>query len=60
MKEIDLELYNNFKYLLSTKEKDLKDKLSTTFVAISDHFGEKVIYPLKVFIYNYRKMVKIF
>jgi hypothetical protein len=48
LKEIDIELYNNFKFLLSTNEKDLKAKLSTTFIAISDHFGEKIAFPLKV------------
>jgi hypothetical protein len=59
MQEIDQELYNNFKYIINTKEKGLKDKLCTTFIATADHFGEKITTPLKVYIPNFRKMVRI-
>jgi ubiquitin-protein ligase E3 A len=52
MKEIDMELYNNFKFIINTKEKGLKDKLCTTFTAIVDHFGEKIVTPLKVCLHD--------
>jgi len=48
LKEIDEDLYNNFYYLLSTKEKDLRNLLETTFTVTVENFGEKVVIPLKV------------
>jgi E3 ubiquitin-protein ligase HECTD2 len=48
MQEIDPELYNNLKYLLNTKEKNLKETLCTTFTVTVDHLGEKIVIPLKV------------
>jgi hypothetical protein len=48
LKPIDPELYNNFKYLLTTNETNLKEKLCTNFTVVLDQFGMKEIIPLKV------------
>ena len=51
--EIDKELYNNLKFLVDTKENNLKDSLDTTFTVTFDQFGEKICVPLKVsLVYN--------
>ena len=47
MKECDPELYNNLKFLLNTKDKNLKEDLQTDFTVIDDKFGEKLVIPLK-------------
>jgi len=48
LKEIDEDLYKNFKFLLTTQEKNLEETLCTTFTAVVDHFGMKEVVPLKV------------
>ena len=48
LKEIDEDLYNNFCYLLNSKERDLRNILMTTFAVTVENFGEKIIIPLKV------------
>jgi len=48
LEEIDEELYRSYVFLLTTKERNLKEVLGTTFTAVSDSFGEKQIFPLKV------------
>lgn len=52
LKEIDEDLYNNFKYLLTTKEQNLRDILETTFTVTVENFGEKEMIPLKVKFFN--------
>ena len=47
MKECDIELYKNFKFLLDSKDKNLKEELETDFTVTDDKFGEKLIIPLK-------------
>ena len=47
MKECDIELFNNFTFLLSSQDKNLKDELETDFTVIDDKFGEKIFIPLK-------------
>jgi hypothetical protein len=47
MKECDIELYKNFKFLLENKDKNLKEELETDFTVTDDKFGEKLIIPLK-------------
>ena len=48
LKELDGDFYKNLKFLLTTQETDLEDKLCTTFTAIVDQFGMKEVIPLKV------------
>lgn len=48
LKEIDEDLYNNFCYLITTNEKDLRNILETTFTVTVENFGEKIVIPLKV------------
>ena len=47
MKEIDIDLYNNFNYLLNTKDQNLRDVLCTTFTVTVECFGAKDTIPLK-------------
>ena len=47
MKECDPELFNNFTFLLSSQDKNLKEELETDFTVIDDKFGEKLVIPLK-------------
>ena len=47
MKECDPELYNNFTFLINSKDKNLKEELDTNFVVVDDKFGEKLDIPLK-------------
>ncbi len=47
LKEIDQDLYKNFKFLLETKETGLRDKLMVNFIAVVDTFGHKEFIPLK-------------
>ena len=47
MKECDIELYNNLKFLIETKDKNIKENIDTNFTVCIDKFGEKVIIPLK-------------
>ena len=47
MKECDPELFNNFTFLLSSQDKNLKEELETDFTIIDDKFGEKLVIPLK-------------
>ena len=47
MKDCDPELYNNFKFLIDSKDKNLKEELDTNFVVVDDKFGEKLDIPLK-------------
>ena len=47
MKECDPELYNNFTFLINSKDKNLKEDLDTNFVVVDDKFGEKLDIPLK-------------
>ena len=47
MKECDIELYKNLKFLLENKDKNLKEELETDFTVTDDKFGEKLIIPLK-------------
>ena len=47
LKEMDLELYNNLKFLLNSNDKNIKEKLETNFTVTVDKFGEKIILPLK-------------
>ena len=47
MKECDPELYNNFTFLINSKDKNLKEELDTNFIVVDDKFGEKLDIPLK-------------
>jgi hypothetical protein len=47
MKECDIELYKNFKFLLDSKDKNLKEDLETDFTVTDDKFGEKLIIHVK-------------
>ena len=47
MKECDPELYNNFTFLINSKDKNLKEELETDFTVVDDKFGEKLVIPLK-------------
>ena len=47
MKECDIELYNNLKFLKETKDKNIKENIDTNFTVCFDKFGEKIIIPLK-------------
>ena len=47
MRECDPELFNNFTFLLSSQDKNLKEELETDFTVIDDKFGEKLVIPLK-------------
>ena len=47
MRECDPELFNNFTFLLSSQDKNLKEELETDFTIIDDKFGEKLVIPLK-------------
>ena len=47
MKDCDPELFNNLTFLISTKDKNLKEDLEQDFTVIDDKFGEKLIIPLK-------------
>ena len=46
LKEIDIELYKNFCYILDTDEEDLEDKLDTNFTVLTENNGEKNVLPL--------------
>jgi len=48
MKDCDPELFNNLTFLISTKDKNLKEDLEQDFTVIDDKFGEKLIIPLKI------------
>ena len=48
MKEYDPELFNNLTFLLTTKDKNLKEDLEQDFTVIDDKFGEKLVIPLKL------------
>jgi hypothetical protein len=48
LKEIDNELYQNFKYILNSEDPDLKDSLCMPFTVTTEKFGLKEVIPLKV------------
>jgi hypothetical protein len=48
LKEIDSELYQNFKFILESEDPNLKDTLCMTFTVTVEKFGLKEVTPLKV------------
>ena len=46
LKEVDIELYKNFCYILDSDEEDLEDKLDSNFTVITENNGDKIVLPL--------------
>jgi len=49
LKDIDLEHYNNLKYILNSNDENLRETLSVNFTVTVDNFGYKEVINLKVF-----------